>query len=240
MQIAVLGANGFIGSEIVKTLSTTYKVTKITRKNYNSYVGREFDILINANGNSKKYWAEKNPIQDFESSVSSVFKSIYDFKFKKYIYLSSLDAYGTTVYGRNKKLAEELLWDYRTKLNYDFFIIRLGMVLGQNQKKGVVYDILNDKELWVHPQSKFQFISVRAVSEFIAQICDNGLWNHRLNLAGMGSITIPQIEKILDKKAIISNQSTTLQEYNYNVVDTYLFYPLKTSPEYLKEVINEK
>jgi hypothetical protein len=71
-------------------------------------MGESFDIFINANGNSKKYWANQNPLLDFDVSVTSVYKTLFDFKFKKYIYLSSLDIFKNSVYGKNKLIAEEI------------------------------------------------------------------------------------------------------------------------------------
>ena len=52
---------------------------EINRENYNRYLGSRADILINANGNSKKYLAQEDPILEFEKSVLSVKKSLEDF-----------------------------------------------------------------------------------------------------------------------------------------------------------------
>ena len=87
MLIAVLGGRGMLGSDLVKFLGEFYKVIAIDKENYSQYLGKSFDVLINANGNSRKFWADQNLFLDFEASTISVYKSLFDFKFKKYIYI---------------------------------------------------------------------------------------------------------------------------------------------------------
>ena len=94
------------------------------RQTYNSYLGQEFDLIINANGNAKKYLANQNPHADFEASLRSVALSLNDFQCQKYIYISTVDVYEDTTselttlesaqinlmnlytYGFHKRLAE--------------------------------------------------------------------------------------------------------------------------------------
>jgi len=85
MTIGIIGANGFIGSTLVKTMKLQHSVTSIIRENYKSHKNDEFDIIINANGNSHKYWGNLNHLEDFDKSVMSVYKTLYDFKYKKYV-----------------------------------------------------------------------------------------------------------------------------------------------------------
>lgn len=92
MKIAILGSNGFIGNNLFKELSKEFFVVGITRDNYEEYVGKKFDIFINANGSSKKYWAENHPLEDFELNVLSVYKTLLDFKFMKTIYRISFNS----------------------------------------------------------------------------------------------------------------------------------------------------
>ena len=127
-MIFVLGGKGFIGSAICRYLEgRQIPFQSITRENYSGYVGKACDVLINANGNSKKYIADKEPLIDFDLTVRSVRSSIQDFKHSKYVYLSSCDVYddcssGKTTqedtyilntnvsnYGFHKYIAEEIV-----------------------------------------------------------------------------------------------------------------------------------
>ena len=64
MNIGIIGSGGFLGKNLVSTFRN-YNVIEITKPNYNSLVNHQFDVLINSNGNSKKFWANQNPIEDF-------------------------------------------------------------------------------------------------------------------------------------------------------------------------------
>src|SRR3989344_5662480 len=93
IKIGILGGNGLVGSDLVRFLGRNYKVDSITRENYNDKKGKNYRIFINANGNSKRYWANQNPLEDFFTSTVSVYQSIYDFPCDLYIYISSPDVY---------------------------------------------------------------------------------------------------------------------------------------------------
>src|SRR5262249_8717879 len=93
-MILVLGGNGFVGSGFARTLRAKGRQFEIvTRSNYPSYVGRACDILINANGNSKKFLAKDDPKFEFHASVASVRNSLADFRYDKYVFLSTGDVY---------------------------------------------------------------------------------------------------------------------------------------------------
>ena len=67
MKIGVIGANGFIGSRLVKELIeiSSYNIVSITRDNFLLERENYFDILINCAMPSKKYWANLKPLEDF-------------------------------------------------------------------------------------------------------------------------------------------------------------------------------
>lgn len=59
IKIFLLGNKGFLGSFLEKDLNLNFDVYGINRKNYSKYLNKKCDIFINANGNSKKFLAEK-------------------------------------------------------------------------------------------------------------------------------------------------------------------------------------
>ena len=126
-RLAVLGARGLLGLKLVRHFASENEVAAIDKENYDTFRGQKFDILINANGNSRRYWANQNPELDFEASTVSVEKSFADFSTAKYVYICSSDVYpdhstpATTLetqeilkdqlssYGLHKYLAEEIV-----------------------------------------------------------------------------------------------------------------------------------
>jgi len=167
--IGIIGGDGFIGSNIGRILGGV----SITRNNYDTHKETEFDVLINANGNSKKYWANKNPIEDFDMSVMSVYKSLFDFKYKKYVYISSVDVEEVkTHYGFHKYLAEEIVKRHCK----DYSVVRVPLVIGTGCTKGVVNDILNGDEVYLTSCSTLMIVDIK---EVIARL-ELNLWRDEL------------------------------------------------------------
>ena len=59
------------------------QVTAIGRDNYQKFRGQSCDLLINANGNSKKFLADDDPAAEFDASVASVLRNFVDFPAKR-------------------------------------------------------------------------------------------------------------------------------------------------------------
>ena len=91
--VYLVGGKGFVGSQITKILKKKFIIKIITKKNFKYFKKKKCDFLINANGNSKKYLADKSYLLDFKLNVLSTVKIINEFTFDKYIHLSSIDVY---------------------------------------------------------------------------------------------------------------------------------------------------
>lgn len=240
-----------LGSDLVKYLSSFYSITSITKDNYAQNIHTMFDVVINANGNSRRYFANQNPQDDFFASTVSVMNSIFDFPSKFYIYISSSDVYENhtsekytkekalidTVnlqsYGFHKHLAELIVRKYKEK----FLILRCSMILGTNLKKGPIYDLIYNHPLYITLHSRLQFITTQAIAQIIETLLKNSVANETLNIGGRGSFDFAKIRKLIDKKIQVSPRAET-QIYEMNVRKIKSLYPaLKTSEEYLQEFI---
>lgn len=240
-----------LGSDLVQYLKTEFFVTSVTRKNYHLHSGKHFDIVINANGNSKRFWANQNPSEDFTKSTLSVYKSIFDFPCSLYIYISSSDVYenhtnpditreGQKIdpenlqpYGFNKYLSELIVKKYAKR----FLILRSSMILGTNLKKGPIYDVINNIPLFINLKTRLQLITTHAVTEIIQILLNSSITNEAVNIGGIGTFTFTKIRKYFDKDPQISPKAET-QIYEMNVEKIRNLYPsLKTSEEYLQEYL---
>lgn len=209
MTVGVIGGRGFVGSGVCAAFQT-HGITPVAiqRDNYASLIGARFDVLINANGNSKKYLAAQDPKQEFAASVGSVHSSLVDFHADLYIHLSTIDVYPDhatpanntedvpiraeqlSLYGFHKFLAEGLVQRYAPR----WLILRCGGFVGNGLKKNSVYDILNGRPLRVHIDSAYQYLPTTALGEIILQLCHaarppNGI----LNVCGRGTIALREI-----------------------------------------------
>ncbi|MEK7115107.1 MAG: NAD-dependent epimerase/dehydratase family protein [Patescibacteria group bacterium] len=252
--IAVLGGRGMLGSDLVKFLGQHYKITAIDKHNYQQYVGKNFDVLINANGNSRKFWANQNPYLDFEASTISVYKSLFDFKFKKYVYISSvflyenfpvakisaknafedreLDVKNFSPYSLHKFLSEQMVKRYAS----DYLIFRCNTMIGKNAKKGVVFDILNNKELFITLTSKLQLITTKEVANIIHNLISKKISGEIFNVGGKGQLSFVKAEKFFQKKIKISANAEK-QDIEQDVSKLNKIFKLKTSEEYLTDFI---
>ena len=235
MKIGIIGANGFLGSVLYSILSKEYTdVVGVNRQNYNSCVGN-YDVIINVNGNSKKYWANNNPLKDFDASTVSVYKSMFDFPCNLYIFISSADVYRKSAYGFNKLLAEAIVREYQE----NFIVLRCSAIVGKGLKKGIIYDVMNGSDLFVTKDSCIQFISANDISAIIKRLLNSGVKNTAIDVGGCGTTSMSYIESLLNSELVFSPQATC-QHYEMNVNKLKKIFSLKTSNYYVKEIINER
>jgi dTDP-4-dehydrorhamnose reductase len=249
--LAVLGANGTLGADLVDFLGVHYAMTGITRENYDEHRGTSFDVFVNANGNSRRFWAIEHPLEDFEASTLSVYKSLFDFKFKKYIYISSSDVYNDhanpahtkedaaidplalSSYGLNKFLAE-LAVKHQAK---SWVVLRSSMILGGHLKKGPFYDILNSRPLFITLDSRLQMITTRAIADVVAAVAGKSVNREVFNMGGKGTFAFKDLGRYFEQSVAIDPKAET-QTYEMNVEKLADVISLKTSEEYLKDFIN--
>lgn len=257
-MIFLIGGNGFFGSAFATYLKKkNIKFKKITKKNYKKYINKNCDLLINCSTNSKKYVAQQFPIKDFILTPMNVLNSIRDFKFKKYILISTGDVYGFNniqksdenlkiedlkigkTYAFNKILAERILINSLKP----YFIFRMGGMIGKNLTKNLIFDIINNLPLRFTPDSRFQFIDTKRAVEVIFKIIrkkDNQ--NKIFNLSGKGQISVKKITEIfkLNNPSKKINFFKEMEYINYkintNKIEKYIKLPrtVDTVKKFLK------
>ena len=215
-MIYLFGGNGFIGSAFAKKFKEArinYKI--ITRDNFMEIQGTSCDLLINANGNSKKYLANTDPLTDFDLSTRSVLETLTLVDAKRYIYLSSGDVYPDqssedltsedfllnpskmSYYGLHKYLSELLVKSY----SKNWLIFRLGGLVGPNLKKNPIFDIINDQKLWINLDSELQYLSSENLVNTITLIEKMGVSHEIINICGVGTIKLRDIYEALNSKS---------------------------------------
>ncbi|MBS3923073.1 MAG: hypothetical protein KGZ37_08020 [Nitrosarchaeum sp.] len=164
-KIAVVGSSGFVGKalfDISKELDIS--IISITKENFSKYSSESFDVLIHAAMPSGKYWAKINPFEDFTRTVGLTAELIYNWNYEKFVLISTISAKNYLIghpYAIHKRLSE-ILASSKNSL-----IVRLGTLYGNNMKKGPLYDLLNNKQLFVDLQSQYNFIDVEFCAKWI-------------------------------------------------------------------------
>jgi nucleoside-diphosphate-sugar epimerase len=216
MKCIVLGGGGFIGRAIVEEASGRgMEVVSVGRANYIENRNQDADIFINANGNSKKYLASREPLTDFVQSVESVEHSMFDFKARFYVFLSSMEVYNVkddvagneetapvvpeklSNYGFHKYLAEQIVRHYAK----NWLIVRMAGFVGKGLKKNSIYDMLVGASLRVHPDSSYQYINTADFARILFDIIlKNKLKNHVINVAAGDSISLRTASTLIGYK----------------------------------------
>ncbi len=225
-MIFILGGRGLVGSGFARYCERTGRpFSVIHRENYASYAGQSCDLLVNANGNSSKILALRDPKQDFEASVSSVRASLEDFRYKRYVHVSSCDVYPDcsspettreelpldsarqTSYGFHKLLAEQCVQHAAD----DWLILRFGGFVGPGLKKNAIYDILQGGPLFLDPDSELQFLHTDRAAEIVFRLIEQGIRREIFNLCGRGLVRLQDVIDLRGKAVPVNPNSPTVR-----------------------------
>ena len=209
-----------------------YEVTVIEKDDYATQVGRSADLLINANGNSKKFLAAQDPAQEFDLSVRSVDRSLHDFHVRRYIHLSSIDVYPDfthpdrntenapidpqciSPYGFHKYLAEQLVRYYAKS----WLLFRMGGFVGPRLWKNSVYDLLKGRPIRVNPDSEYQYLYTRDLARIVLECVEAGLEGEVFNVCGDGTISLRSIAATIPGASLSACDPKAAREhYEINV-----------------------
>jgi len=196
-KIGVLGFKGFVGNAISNELKKKkIPFIGLTKLNQKKNINKNFDYLINCAQPSKRYWAKKNPLLDYDETVNKAEYLISNFKFSKFIHLSSISArcQKKTVYGNNRYKSEQIV-----KKCSNHLIIRLGPMFNKSLNKGVLIDLLSSKTVFVNKKSKYSFTNLKWIANWIIKnfIKKNGL----IELGAKDFIILEDVAKYLKSKS---------------------------------------
>jgi dTDP-4-dehydrorhamnose reductase len=193
--IAVIGSKGYVGTALYNELlkSSQNSIVGVGRQNYAAMKEQAFDIIINCAMPSGRFWAKNHPEEDFVETVKKTADLINGWKFKKFIQISTVSArcQQDTVYGKNKAEAEKLVG------NANNLIVRLGALYSENMVKGVLVDMLKGTKVFVDGDSRYSFISLPFVANWIASnLQRKGI----VELGGKNAIALKDVAKHVGAK----------------------------------------
>lgn len=258
IKIIIIGGEGFVGSAYVRYCQkNNLDYLVINRANYKDNIGTKCDLLINANGNSKKFLAKENPLLEFDESVRSVRQSLIDFPAKKYIFLSSCDVYPDcsnpqstkenniidicfqSPYGFHKYLAEQCVRHSQSQ----WLIFRMGGFVGKSLKKNAIFDILEGEKLWLHPESALQYINTDVAAEVVMNIIKQGYNQEIFNLCGNGLIKLQEIIDLVGRNIDVNLEiSPVCYEVSIDKIQSVINIPstYDTVINFVKDIMEKK
>jgi nucleoside-diphosphate-sugar epimerase len=220
MRVTIIGANGFVGTGLVRFLAAQpgVQVNAVTRQNYDSLKGQPSDITIESSCNSKKFLSDNEPLKDLDLSVVHRLRTLRDFPAALHIHISSVDVYSDLVnqknnfedapidvvqasnYGVHKRMAEDLVRHYASK----WLILRLAGMVGPGLRKNPVYDITHGQPLRIHPESQYQFMHTSEVARVLWELAQKKVTGEIYNVCGTGLISPNQIAQFAGKQLDLS------------------------------------
>lgn len=252
-MIFLLGGEGFVGSAFARLFAKRGLAhAVITRQNYDQFIGQSCDYFVNANGNSKKFMADREPFWEFEASVTSVARTLSDFEIGKYVHLSTGDVYPVQTspevtredqvldptkmsrYGLHKYLAETLVRGARLEA----LVFRMGGFVGRGLKKNAIFDMLNDAQVWLDPASELQFISTDNAVRVMWSLVEKGVTGEVVNLGAKGVARISDVyERIGSKSEIVDGAREVRFEISTDKLESLLDIPLPTTREEIESFL---
>lgn len=228
----VLGGHGFVGSAVVAEANKRgYEAHAVGRDEYKTMIDTSCDLLINANGNSRKYISREDPLLDFKLSVESVLRSFRDFKTDQYVFLSSIDVYEDvghpaqnheeveidagqlSRYGFHKYLAEQIV-RYEAA---DGLILRMGGFVGPSLWKNSVFDLLTGTPLRVHLDSVYQYMHTKDLARILFDLIEAGVKNTIYNVVGQGTMSLRDVAEMVPDAHIVEADELPKEHYEINV-----------------------
>jgi nucleoside-diphosphate-sugar epimerase len=254
-EVIVLGGKGFVGSAFVRRCRAEgISCLVADLDNYENLRGENCGLLVNADGNSKKYLAREKPRDDFRLSVESVLASLRDFRYRRYVYISSVDVYPrhsrpeesreeaagegipASHYGLHKYLGELLVRHYASR----WLIIRMGGVLGEGLKKNPVYDLIHGRPLRVDERSRYQYLLTDQVAEIVLRLAREEREGEIFNLCGKGTVSLKDIRSWLKKPLRYAGEDIPRERYEISTEKIEEILTLPRSRDVARKFVEEQ
>ncbi|MCK2086761.1 NAD-dependent epimerase/dehydratase family protein [Thauera aromatica] len=149
MTSALIGYTGFVGGNIARQASFD---ACFNSKNVDEIRGKGFDLVVCAGVPAVKWWANKNPAEDW-AIIERLIDIYSTVKARRFVLISTVDVYphpagvdertsieleGLHPYGRHRLLLEKALEGKFEELH----VVRLPALFGPGLKKNALYDFL--------------------------------------------------------------------------------------------------
>ncbi len=236
MRICLLGYTGFVGKTVYDYLRVEHDVCGLCSTSA-LIPTEEFDIVVNCAGSSKKYLAQKDPAEDFRINMN-VLHTLLKLDTKRVVHISSIDARSKP---DNNYTISKIITERYIQLYFpDAPILRLGGMVGPNLKKNVVFDIVNNKDIFITFDSICNYISTQEVARVVEKVIDLNIKGKTITVAASKPIKVNEIIEEARKLSMMFDKSEGSKKEDYEQVDLEelnKFFDVKDSKHYIKEYL---
>lgn len=235
MNICIVGYNGFLGRTVYEYLLKDSQFGNVIGIGSQSPdCSSFFDIVVNCAGVSSRFYVSKNYNKAclVEEKISERIKKM---NFDRLIHISSMDVElePSCCYGQMKILFESI-YTWFVQPSSRLVTLRLGSLIGKGLKKNVIFDLLNDKTIYITSDSICNFISTYEVAKIISFVIIKKSLSGVINVAAKDSITFKEICCILEK---CPNQFGLRRDRYIIEIDILrTFFETRSSSYYVEEI----
>ena len=207
IKVAVVGSNGFVGSEICNEIRKlgSYSLIPVTRNDNLQKAVHMADVVIHAANPAKRFFAEQHPEKDFIASVekTSVIRDLC--RSKRLILISSISARTQldSVYGRNRRSCELIVHSDNNS------IVRLGPMYGAGKSIGALNDIINNRKVYVAATTEYAFVDVAYNAKKIVSLISNNDNKGIIEIGAKAGLCLESLRSILNSTSTFEGADDT-------------------------------
>jgi nucleoside-diphosphate-sugar epimerase len=206
VSAAVIGANGFIGRNVLERLRAEgIPTTLIGRQTLCEEWPSSVDVVFFCAGNSSTVLTRRDPALCLRRNVLDLDDYLLGLKFRRFVHLSSVSVYPTDVvdkredaaidirslplYGAHKLMAECHVMEFAQ----DWVIVRPGSLFGPGLKKNLFQDLRSGgSDIWLKRASHLAALDVRDLADACVVLAEKAE-NEVVNVASRHVVTVGEI-----------------------------------------------
>lgn len=224
----LIGYTGFVGSNICKQSDFAFRYNS---SNINDIKGREFNVVVCAGVQARKWYANLNPEEDW-NQIEILLENLKNVKCKYFVLISTIDVYENpqsvdentlinieklNTYGKHRFMVEQFVKERFP----DYSIIRLPGLFGEGLKKNIIYDFLHNNQIEkIDSKSVFQFYNLENIYNDILIAIKN---NIRLINFATEPVSVKEVIKSGFDVDFDNKYGTVSTSYNIQTVHASLF-----------------
>lgn len=246
--IAVIGAGGFVGGALLGALRDAGGDC-IGLRRADPLPTDPVDIVVDCNGEGRRFWSNQNPDESYRRSVATVEDRLHQLNAGIYVYVSTVDVYGEgcarpatstedtaidvealDTYGRHKFMAECMVLDKAPRP----LVLRCATLIGPGLRKNPVYDLMHDASLRMTADSTLSLVHTETLSravQVLLEASQQGVYN----IAASQPMTVPAVRDMVarargvDPDAMPEHAERITTTYDLNVEKISAWIDMPTS-----------
>lgn len=249
-EVAVIGAQGFIGANLCEHLQAKgMRVTPMTHNTrLETFADAVFDSVYFCAGNAKTFLSSKEPTHCLNKSVTELYRYLTQLKYIKFILVSSITVYpeklaekcedidlglnNLSLYGAHKLLAERYVKEFAGS----WVIARASGFFGPGLKKNLLYDLKTGQtNIYLQEDSWIDYMPISFFCDALRTLAERA-HNVVINVGSAAPLSVRELIDLRSNNYVFHDER--LQDDRNLVLDRLRrLYPIKIERQELFEQV---